>query len=318
MTSCPKVSVVIAVHGEASELASTVQSVLSQTERSLECIIVCDGPLSVAGYEALFSFAAIDSRLRVLQQVSSGLTCALIRGCAAAQGRWIARLDVGDEMLPTRLEEQLSILAANPDCVLATSDVDVCGPAWEYIRTDASPSPAARPERVDILPPSEGIAMHIPHHASVTFRRDAYESVGQYRREFYFGQDWDLWFRFASVGTFAYIPLSLTRVRLFPGGISSLNCHPQRKIAKLSLACYVARSNGDSELPYLSRAVAVRPGKTSSISRLIRRADGFYFIAESLRRNGDRRCRRYFAMAIRYGFWNPRIILRAAMSFALP
>jgi glycosyltransferase involved in cell wall biosynthesis len=320
MLNLPKVSVVIAAHGEAAELEPTIQSVLSQTERSLECIIVCDGCLSSSAHHKLCAMAACDNRIYIIEQHSAGLTRALMRGCAAARGNWIARLDVGDEMQPQRLAKQLDVLEAHPDCVLATSDVDVYGPAWEYIRTDRAKQVLGIPRRVDAIPPAEGIEMLIPHHASVTFRRDAYEYAGGYRSEFYYGQDWDLWFRLARVGTFVHLPVALTRVRIFPTGLSSLNSHSQRRIGKLSLSCYIARCSGKSESSFLLRAKRIRPGPIpiKQILLYLRRADGFYFIAESLRRNGDPRCRHYFVLALRLGFWRPRILVRTFMSFSFP
>ena len=114
-------------------------------------------------------------------------------------------------------------------------------------------------------------------------RRDAYEAVGGYRSEFYFGQDWDLWYRLASVGTFVHLPDVLTRVRLFSNGLSSRHWREQRVIAELSLACHVARSRSQPETELLLRAVSVRPKPKdkSSLPWDGRRAEGAYFIAEA-------------------------------------
>jgi hypothetical protein len=143
--------------------------------------------------------------------------------------------------------------------------------------------------------------------------------VGGYRPEFFFGQDWDLWYRLASQGPFVHIPEVLTRVRLFPGGISSRHWRDQRAIAQLSLACHVARSRGESEQPLLQQAAAIRPRPPAIRKPFFdgARADGAYFIAEALRRNGDRRCWAYFREALRHGFWKPWIWLRAFQSLLL-
>ena len=151
------------------------------------------------------------------------------------------------------------------------------------------------------------------------FSREAYEAVGGYRSEFYFGQDWDLWYRLASKGTFVHLPEVLTRVRLFSDGLSSRHWREQREIAKLSLACHVARNRGQLETELLFRASAIRP-KPKAKSWLPwdgRRAEGAYFIAEALRRNSDQRCYRYFREALCHGFWMPRIWIRFAQSIVL-
>jgi hypothetical protein len=93
----------------------------------------------------------------------------------------------------------------------------------------------------------------------------------------------------------------------------------QRAIARLSLACHQARRSGQSEAPLLKQAATIRPRPPSR--RFLpwdgRRAEGAYFIAEALRRNGDRRCRHYFLESLRNGFWKPRIWVRAVQALGI-
>jgi len=309
------VTVVLGVHAHCDRLISSLESVRQQQgQLSWECLVVANG-----GFQPNHRLAELlqrDPRIRLLQSNQSGLTWALALGCQQARGAFIARLDVGDVMAPKRLQLQLQAFSQHADLVLATSDVAICGPAWEPLRTDSQPAASGIPQWVNRVPAEQGIAIDIPHHASVMFRRDAYGAVGGYRSEFYFGQDWDLWYRLASKGTFVHLPEVLTRVRLFSDGISSRNWREQREIAKLSLDCHVARNRGQAETELLARAASVRPKSNSKTCLSLdgRRADGAYFIAESLRRNGDRRCATYFKEALRYGFWKPRIWFRSLQS----
>ena len=309
------VTVVLGVHAHCDRLVSSLDSVRQQgLEVSWECLIVANGAFQPN--QRLVELLQSDSRFRLLECPQSGLTAALALGCQQAQGALIARLDVGDVMAPRRLYSQAQFFSNHPDLVLATSDVAICGPAWEHMRIDTQDAATGQPIRVNNVPPSQGLAIDIPHHASVMFSREAYEVVGGYRSEFYFGQDWDLWYRLASKGTFVHLPEVLTRVRLFSDGISSRSWREQREIAKLSLDCHVARNRGQAETELLARAASVRPKSNSKTCLSLdgRRADGAYFIAESLRRNGDRRCATYFKEALRYGFWKPRIWFRSLQS----
>lgn len=323
-------SVVIASHEVSESLFSSTESVLKAFHhlttswgadpRHLECIIVLNG-LPPGDRERLIRrIGAFSGFMNVVCLPACGLTRALVHGCRNSRGTFIARLDVGDAMDARRLQLQLQHFSAYPSCVLATSDVEVCGPCWEPLWINrGSGSNQGEPQRVDTCPPEQGIAIDIPHHASVMFRRSAYEAVGGYRPQFYFGQDWDLWYRLAGQGTFVHIPEVLTRVRLFPGGISSRHWREQRAIAQLSLACHGALSRGESELPLLEKAAKIRPRHALPRKRLLHgaRAEGAYFIAEALRRNKDQRCWGYFLTALRDGFWKPRIWLRAAQSLLL-
>ncbi|MDC3009376.1 glycosyltransferase [Synechococcus sp. AH-736-G20] len=312
------VSVVLGAHSHCDRLVTSLESVCQQVgDLTWECLIVINGPFQP---NPRFSeLLRTDSRLRVLHSTKAGLTSALILGCQHANGPLIARLDVGDTMAPCRLQSQFEAFLKHSDLVLATSDVDICGPFWEPLRTDTQDCASELPQWVNTVPVELGLSIDIPHHASVMFRRDAYEYVGGYRSSFYFGQDWDLWYRLASQGTFVHLPKVLTQVRLFSDGLSSRHWREQREIAKLSLACHIARNYGHPELQLLQQAASVLPKAKATISLPWdgRRAEGAYFIGEALRRNRDRRCRNYFRESIRYGFWKPRIWIRSFQSLFL-
>ena len=85
----------MSVYNGATELSVTIDSVLTQDGVGLEFIIVNDGSTDATG-SLLDDYARRDARVRVIHQENKGLTASLIRGCAAANGEFIARQDVGD------------------------------------------------------------------------------------------------------------------------------------------------------------------------------------------------------------------------------
>jgi hypothetical protein len=318
------ISVVVAAHRCNSDLHETLDSIaLQQQAPAWECLIVANGPFQSDA--VLEQRLQQDPRFRLVHSPQQGLTRALRLGCSQARGPLIARLDVGDAMTPERLQCQGRAFALHPDVVLCTSAVEVCGPLWEPIWIEPGTEPREQPLRADTLPPANGLAVDIPHHASVMFRKQAYEQVGGYREQYYFGQDWDLWYRLATVGSLYVNSQVLTRVRLMPNGISSRHRREQVAIARLSLACYEARKRGESDEALLAQAALIRPNPSPqnrgprrwSLPWDARRAEGNYFIAEALRRKGDARCHRYFLVALRNGFWKGRIWLRSLQSLSL-
>jgi hypothetical protein len=75
--------------------------------------------------------------------------------------------------------------------------------------------------------------------------------------------------------------------------------------------------------PAAASASAAEPAQRSSLTPVewarlfapgVVWGTSFYFIAEALRRNGDRRCQGYFREALRHGFWKPRIWVRFLQS----
>src|SRR5215467_1447738 len=124
MKTYPEVSVVMSVYNGASHLVATLDSILSQEGVEFEFIVVNDGSTDNSG-QILDEYAQRDSRLRVIQQDNTGLTRALIRGCDAARGEFIARQDAGDISLPGRLKSQVIVLRDQEDCIFVSCWTDI-------------------------------------------------------------------------------------------------------------------------------------------------------------------------------------------------
>ena len=103
----PKVSVIIATHNRKEFLKDTVDSVLSQTFKDFELIIINDG--SADGTEELIK-AYTDKRIKYFYQKKQGQNGAKNAGLIKAQGEYISILDSDDIWLPTKLEKQVNIL----------------------------------------------------------------------------------------------------------------------------------------------------------------------------------------------------------------
>ena len=316
----PRVTVVMGVYNDADGLPETIDSVLAQTLGDFEFIVVDDGSTNPRVAQVLSAYEQKDARMKVLRKQNQGLTVALVDGCRAATGEFIARIDVGDTMEPTRLETQCRWLAADPACGFVSCHTGFHGPRWEALWIAKGRCDGNAP--VSILPsnPDDGLAGDVSHHGSVMFRRSAYEAVGGYRREFYYGQDWDLWYRLAECGTYFVVPEVLYRARVFPGGISMRNAERQRNIAECSRGAFRARRLGLDERPWLERAAAIRPkpaapqaGKAKKPSE----APGLYFVGEALRRNRNAQCRRYLVAVIKADPLEWRAYVRLLQSVAL-
>ena len=287
------ISVVMGVYNNADTLAETIDSILGQSETDFELIVVDDGSTDQTS-AILDEYARRDGRLRVIRQTRSGLTGALISGCQAATGRYIARQDAGDISHRLRLKAQSEALDESPEVVFASCWTIFVGPDLEPLYDSRGLPSSARPVSVlDPLAP-HGIVDGPTHHGSVMFRRDIYLQVGGYRREFYYGQDWDLWYRMASAGKFLIVQEPLYTARITPASISSLARVAQERIAALASEASRARSRGESDNHIVANAAAIRPEDRASVCA---RGRGLYFIGEALRRNRDVRCRHYLLQA---------------------
>jgi len=98
----PVVSIVMPVCNSGGFLPNTVESVLAQTFRDFELILVDDGSVDGSG-ELCDSFASHDRRVRVIHQPNGGVCRARNAGIVAATGKWLAFSDHDDIWEPDYL-----------------------------------------------------------------------------------------------------------------------------------------------------------------------------------------------------------------------
>lgn len=126
------VSVVIPTRNRARLLERAIRSVLNQTYRHLEVLVIDDGSTD-GGETDRVARSFGDARLRYLSHSSSrGGAAARNTGIRAATGCYIAFLDDDDEWDATKTERQLRVLERY-DAVLCTSDEDVLNKRWGHV-----------------------------------------------------------------------------------------------------------------------------------------------------------------------------------------
>lgn len=120
MTTGRLVSVIMPAFNAAATIAESIASVLAQTHRELELIVIDDA--STDGTAAVAAGTG-DSRVKVVQGERSGVSAARNRGLALAQGAFIKYLDSDDTINEVMLERQLAML-------LDSNDLSLCTSAW--------------------------------------------------------------------------------------------------------------------------------------------------------------------------------------------
>jgi glycosyltransferase involved in cell wall biosynthesis len=193
-------------------VAEAIASVLEQSLRALELVVVDDG--STDGTPRLLAEdAARAARVVVVRQDNAGLPPTLNRGLALARAELVARLDADDQCLPGRLERQREHLRAHPRVLAvggAAQMMDEDGRVFEQSRYPLSPEEVRR-----------AFAYTTPIvHPGVMFRRSAVMAAGGYRA-CSDAEDLDLWLRLAERGDLANLADALVRYRVHPGQLSA-------------------------------------------------------------------------------------------------
>lgn len=121
------ISVIMSTYNEKSDYIScSIESILNQTEKEFEFIIVIDNPENRAAVETVRFYAEKDSRIKLLfNPTNLGLVTSLNRALDLADGEYIARMDADDIALPNRLENELKYLTE--------TKCDIVGCRTEYI-----------------------------------------------------------------------------------------------------------------------------------------------------------------------------------------
>jgi glycosyltransferase involved in cell wall biosynthesis len=206
----PLVSVVLPVHDGERFLAEAVESVLAQTLRDLELVVVDDG--STDGTPSVLGRFS-DPRLRVVTQSRLGLVSALNRGLAEGRGLYLGRMDADDVSEPARLERQVELLERRPQVGMVATWVTVVDEAGRSLRREVLPT--AHEDLVRRL-----LLRNPFQHGSVLLRRQAFEEAGGYRGDYGANEDYDLWRRLARTRELACVPEALYRYRLHPGAVT--------------------------------------------------------------------------------------------------
>jgi len=203
-------------NGEAF-VAAAIESVLEQTFRDFEFLIIDDGSTD-ASVEIIEGYT--DSRIRLIRNEHQiGQTRTLNRGLGLARGEYVARMDADDISLPTRLERQVGLMAANPDVGACGTWVatlgDREGEVWKY--------PESAGEIRCRLLFDSALA-----HPSVCMRRQAFARHSlQFDEAYPLAEDYQLWKMASDVFPLANIGEVLVRYRIHAESVSQRGSQQQ-------------------------------------------------------------------------------------------
>jgi glycosyltransferase involved in cell wall biosynthesis len=303
------ISVVMSVFNGAMFLDEAIESVLRQSFREFEFIIVDDGSTDRSA-EIIKSFASRDNRILLITQENRGLPAALNVGMKLARYDLIARMDADDRMVPERLARQFAFIQARPQLAVACS--------YSYLINAQGRRIASSGTNVDTV---RGVAEKNPKlfleiiHPSVLMRRESILQLGGYREHLIYAEDRDLWGRVVtSGGKIECQPEYLLEYRLHSQAMTMRKAIRNRIICQAIDTNVIRRMNGEEELTdeevrslHLKQPMLKRLGDQLNFTALYSFKNASRFYAE----------RKY----LRCGYWlaraivlHPRTISRRAIS----
>jgi len=202
----PKVSVVMPVFNGERYLKESIESILNQTFKDFEFIIVDDGSTNRTA-EILKDYTKRDPRIKIItNEKNIGLTKSLNKAIKIVQGEYIARQDADDVSLPQRLEKQVEFLENNLEIkVLGTFNYGI-NQRGEILRKNTL-SVSFQEVKKNLIKRNPFI------HSSVMIERETLNKVGLYNEKFRVAQDHELWFRILKIAKGENLPLFLVKKR---------------------------------------------------------------------------------------------------------
>jgi glycosyltransferase involved in cell wall biosynthesis len=197
----PQISVVMPVHNALPHLDAAVESILGQTFRNFEFVILDDASTD-GSTQRLREWAARDQRIRLIEEKRNlGPALSSERAARAATAPIVARMDADDISYPTRIAEQLQVLNEDPSVGVVGGLYDIIDASGQRIR----PAEPWRLLQSGSIPPFG--------NGPMMYRRQVFERAGGYRKACEFWEDQDLILRMAAISKVMVLPYAIYQAR---------------------------------------------------------------------------------------------------------
>lgn len=216
----PKISICLPFYNAERYIGEAIESVLAQTFSSFELLLLNDGS-SDNGMDVVNRFT--DERIRCIQCEHDYIKT-LNTGLDLSQGKYIARMDADDIMLPERLQLQFDYMEAHPDVV-------VCGGGMRHFGTSSGDF-IPLTSHVEI---SNSLVCSCPMaHPTVIMRKSVLDTYQiRYDEDYAYAEDYKLWADIMKYGKIVNIPQIVLRYRTSGTQVSYIHHSRQKGLSQL-------------------------------------------------------------------------------------
>ncbi|WP_434290090.1 glycosyltransferase [Clostridium botulinum] len=187
-----KISVVMPVYNSEKYLNQSIESILTQTYKNFEFIIINDGSTDTS-LNIIKKYANADRRIKVISRENKGLVYSLNEGLSVSKGEYIARMDADDISLNKRFEKQVNILDKYPSIDILGGNVEVFGNIDDEYKYNYSKMfngfNDINKNKEDLF---DGYTIC---HPTVMIRKKALQDLKGYNFKYKYSEDIELWFR---------------------------------------------------------------------------------------------------------------------------
>lgn len=273
------VSVIITTHNRCNLLDRAIQSVLNQTYKKIELIVVADG--CTDGTDSLMKKYESEKRIRYIHySPAKGGNYARNKGAQNSHGEFVAFLDDDDEWLPEKLELQVAKIEEDPECVLVYTGIRVVY-VNECIEYSSIPRVNGDLSKVLLFDNIIGST------STPLIKKSVLDNSGLFDEKLDALQDYDLWLRISEFGKVLVISKEMVNYYNYTTG-KQVSAITDRYVDAIA---------------YINKKYSKRINNLSPEEKVIKESCEYYLLANKAMRNNNKSLSRsYFIKALRVRF----------------
>lgn len=220
----PKISVLMPVYNAEKYLGVALQSILDQSFRDFEFIIIDDGSTDNS-LRIIKEYAVKDKRIVVLRSDKNlRTTKTLNKGLRLAKGKYVVRMDADDWSYPDRLQKQFEFMEKHKEVGVSGGAIEVCDRNLKVLNVRKYPISDSEARKI--------IFRYSPFaHPATIWIKAMLDKVGGYNENIPLSQDYELYFRIGKICKFANLDSVLLKLRVHDDSSSIIRGRYQEQFA---------------------------------------------------------------------------------------
>lgn len=220
----PKISVLMPVYNSEKYLELAILSILNQTFKNFEFIIVDDCSTDNS-WEIISRYVKKDKRIIAAKNTENlRTTKSLNKGLKVARGKYIARMDADDWSYPDRLQKQFNFMETHPEVGVSGGVIEICNENLKILNIRKYPLSDSNARKI--------IFRYSPFaHPATIWRKNMLDKVGGYNESIPLSQDYELYFRIGKICKFANLSTVIIKLRTHADSSSAIKGRYQEQFA---------------------------------------------------------------------------------------
>ena len=192
----PKVSVIIPTYNREEFITETINSVLNQTYKDFEIIVIDDGSTDNTKQK----LERFGSKIKLIEQKNSERAVARNNGVKNSSGEYIAFLDSDDIWIENKLEKQIELLDSKSDAILTYGQCLRINEHGQKIKTAKRQLKGFSGDVFENLLMRNFVVSPTP-----VIKREYFEKTIGFQTKYIPYEDWEFWLRFSLLGKFYFL-----------------------------------------------------------------------------------------------------------------